>query len=227
MHDLQGLENLTKLNRVYVNNNFVSSIAPLADKPELEELYINDNNISSLLPLENNKKLKILQASNNLLQNIDGLSSLERLEKVYIFNNDLVSLEGVQNLKRLSVFVYSKNSELLPEAEKSKVRELFAKKKKLRYSVIVFSNSCSYFDFFCCIFREIEFQEESSQSQTERVVAFAETISYEDCGIFLITMYGCINGGTISAFSGEDCLMWSWITVLLCLSPSLLICGKY
>ncbi len=135
LQDLKGLEELSKLNRVYADNNFISSLAPLADKPELEELYINDNSIVSLLPLKNNTKLKMLQASNNQLQNIDGLSSLENLEKVYIFNNNLVSLEGVQNLRKLDIFAYSENSEILPDEEKDKVRDLFAKKKKFRVSI--------------------------------------------------------------------------------------------
>ncbi len=135
LHDLKGLENLLNLRRVYVKRNFISSIEPLANKPLLEELSISYNKIVSLQPLRTSTKLKILLVQHNLLTDIKGLERLVNLERVFIFKNRLTSLEGVQNLKKLKVFMFSQESEILPEAEKEKVRKFFARKKAFRFGI--------------------------------------------------------------------------------------------
>lgn len=78
-HDLTGMQNLTGLKSLVLNNRGISDISPLAGLTELETLNLHTNWITDISPLRNMTKLTRLFLSENPITDISPLSGLTEL----------------------------------------------------------------------------------------------------------------------------------------------------
>ncbi|MBC2262809.1 KxYKxGKxW signal peptide domain-containing protein, partial [Listeria sp. FSL L7-0091] len=77
--DLSGIEHLTNLTSLYLNNNAISDISALSGLTSLTTLQLNNNAISDISALSGLTSLTTLQLNNNAISDISALSGLTSL----------------------------------------------------------------------------------------------------------------------------------------------------
>ncbi|EGJ6232919.1 LPXTG cell wall anchor domain-containing protein [Listeria monocytogenes] len=76
---LSGMENLTNLGFLDLEDNQISDISPLSNLTNLSNLWIDNNQISDISPLSNLTNLSSLDLNNNQISDISPLSNLTNL----------------------------------------------------------------------------------------------------------------------------------------------------
>ncbi len=102
--DPTGLEYATNLTHLYLRDNLISDIAPLAHLTNLRALSIGRNQITDLTPLSNLTRLTGLYIGDNLISDINPLAHLTNLRRLGMFRNqvtDITVLAGLVNLTYL------------------------------------------------------------------------------------------------------------------------------
>ncbi|MCW07170.1 LPXTG cell wall anchor domain-containing protein [Listeria monocytogenes] len=105
--DISGMENLTNLGYLHLNNNQISDISPLANLTNLSNLDLYNNQISDISPLANLTNLSDLGLYNNQISDISPLANLTNLSNLDLNNNqisDLSPLSNLTNLKDLGLY---------------------------------------------------------------------------------------------------------------------------
>ncbi len=101
LKNFEGLNNLTEVHDLIVENNGLQSFDGLGLQ-KAEEIQITTNNfLSSLTGLEDLKVVSMLNIDNNkLLANLSGLENLEQLSGLIIYHNVVLqNLDGLSNIK--------------------------------------------------------------------------------------------------------------------------------
>jgi|GEM_PF-620888 len=132
--NISGIEHLSNLRYVYINENNITDISPLASLAKLEYLNIETNNISDISSLSAINSLTGLSMGNNPIanfspietlsnlqtlalvdlsltdENIGFLSSLPQLAELWIPRNSITDLSPLQGLVNLSsLFAFDNN----------------------------------------------------------------------------------------------------------------------
>lgn len=98
---LDGVQRLSRLQTVYADGNRISDLAPLTTRTKLLELRVSRNNISSLAPLSGLPNLFAVEASDNNISDVSPLAGKFMLNTVWVDHNhiaDISPLSGVANL---------------------------------------------------------------------------------------------------------------------------------
>ncbi len=95
-----------------VDNNQISSLAPLDGNSSIEYLSFNNNQITSLEPLSAASNLKALGANNNQITSLEPLSVASGLKSLAANNNKISSPAGLADKPLLETVDLSGNSEL-------------------------------------------------------------------------------------------------------------------
>lgn len=103
---LKGIELFSKLNRLYCDENNLTSLDVSKNK-NLWAMSCQWNSIKSL-DVSNNTKLTVLLCGDNEITNID-LSENTKLEQLYIYRNNLVSLDVSKNTKLRTLMCHQCN----------------------------------------------------------------------------------------------------------------------
>lgn len=104
IHENSGQALFPALEKLYVYNNSIYTLAGIGVFTQLKELHINSNNIKEIEPLFKLSKLQILNLSNNPLQNIEGIEQLKELRDLNLRTCHVRSgLDELQQLHNLSV----------------------------------------------------------------------------------------------------------------------------
>ena len=100
IEDLTGIESCTSLERLYCQDNNISSI-DLSNNPYLWRLYINDNQLTSL-DLSGHVYLEYVTCHNNTLSHLN-IEDCPAIETLFVRYNQLSSLDvsGCPNLRGL------------------------------------------------------------------------------------------------------------------------------
>ncbi len=77
---------------LYLGNNAISNISPLAGLTNLESLYLGDNGISDLSPLTKLTKLRRLALNNNSISDLSPLVGLTNLRWMRLASNNISDL---------------------------------------------------------------------------------------------------------------------------------------
>ncbi|MBN2513768.1 MAG: leucine-rich repeat domain-containing protein, partial [Sedimentisphaerales bacterium] len=99
--DITPLAGLTKLNYLWLFNNNVSDITPLASLTNLITLELFGNNISDITPLTGFVNLIGLYLHNNRISDITPLASLKNLKGLGLCNNSISDISPLANLRNL------------------------------------------------------------------------------------------------------------------------------
>jgi|GEM_PF-903788 len=97
------------LQRLELNNNYISHIQPLKELSLLEFIEIENNNITDISVIENFKELKLLKAGNNKIVNIEGLKNLDKIKNLYLENNQITDITSIINLIEITILDLSNN----------------------------------------------------------------------------------------------------------------------
>ncbi|EAG1722558.1 leucine-rich repeat domain-containing protein [Listeria monocytogenes] len=103
---IEGVQYLTNLRNLYMDNNQISNLTPISGLANLETLHLNNNQISDLGSLSGLINIRNLIMDNNQVSDLTPLSGLISLQTLQLNNNqisDLSSLSNATNLWALSI----------------------------------------------------------------------------------------------------------------------------
>lgn len=108
------LEKLTKLETLFLNDNFISSINSIHFPPKLQELILDGNFIRriDLRTFQFSPLLRELRLDDNLIENLNFLSPLDGLRSLHLGRNRIShvsELDQLSKLTRLVEFVIWRN----------------------------------------------------------------------------------------------------------------------
>ena len=139
--DLTALEHCTNLAVLYLNNNQISDIRPLAnaDLVKLTVLYLANNQLTNLNGLANAKlpNLTSLHLNNNRLTDLNGLANvnLPKLTKLTLNNNQISNVNPLATLTNLTALHLNENQLIdlngLANADLSKLTVLYLANNQL------------------------------------------------------------------------------------------------
>lgn len=77
--DLTGISALPNLGKLFLGNNSLTSLAPLATSTKVSSLDVSSNQLSDITPTANLKALVSVNVANNRLRDLSPLSTLPNL----------------------------------------------------------------------------------------------------------------------------------------------------
>ncbi|MBL4593383.1 MAG: DUF4173 domain-containing protein [Flavobacteriales bacterium] len=103
---LVEINELTHLEKLYLNDNYIYDLDTLTKNTNLTHLYLSTNELKKLSFLKNFKNLDLLDLNNNKLKSLSSLPALTKLESLYLNGNqlnDIMRLSKLPNLEKLSL----------------------------------------------------------------------------------------------------------------------------
>jgi hypothetical protein len=100
--NLAGLEYCTRLTKLYLYDNQIRDISPLANLTSLRELYLSVNQIDDISPLTSLTNLTYLDLSGNGIDDISPLANLTSLTELYLSGNQITDISPLASLTGLS-----------------------------------------------------------------------------------------------------------------------------
>lgn len=118
---LSGLEGLTEINTLVVEEYKISDITALADLSKLSRLDLENNSISDITTLSGLSNLRYLFLSNNSISDISPLANIIYMDTLYLENNNISDITPLSNMNRLSMLYLNGNnvSDITPLAKLS------------------------------------------------------------------------------------------------------------
>jgi len=107
INQIIGLQDLTDLNALRLNDNSITEITGLFNVKNLEFLNLSQNQITKISGLEELTNLKNLDLSFNKIEKMEGLSNLTKLEYLTLDSNQIKEISNIEkcvNLKWLSLY---------------------------------------------------------------------------------------------------------------------------
>ena len=108
--EIKGLENLSGLEKLYLNFNYIAELNNLHYLKNLKSLHLQSNKIREIEGLNSLIKLKFLYLNNNKISKIEGFSNLNKLKSLSIYDNQISEIEGLENLLNLEILNLRNNS---------------------------------------------------------------------------------------------------------------------
>jgi internalin A len=99
---LAGLEKCPNLMEVFLADNQIVDLKPLAGLKNIQSLTLSKNRIADLAPLRELTKLQYLDLSENQIADLGPLAGLTALSALYVSNNRLTDLVPVARLNGLA-----------------------------------------------------------------------------------------------------------------------------
>jgi len=107
--DLSGLEHCSDLVRLWLGDNQISNLQPVAGLADLQQLYFWDNQISDLQPLAGLSELSVLDLSGNEITDLQPLAALTGLNELALDDNGISNLQPLVGLSNLRLLGLSSN----------------------------------------------------------------------------------------------------------------------
>ncbi|EAC5127030.1 LPXTG cell wall anchor domain-containing protein [Listeria monocytogenes] len=113
---IEGVQYLTNLRNLYMDNNQISNLTPISGLTNLEMLQLNNNQISDLSSLSNSTNLWALVINNNQISDLTPISGLTNLEVLQLNNNQVSNLTPISGFTNLGILYLDNNqvSDLTP-----------------------------------------------------------------------------------------------------------------
>ena len=109
INEIKGLEKLTNLSELNLENNRIKEIKGLQDLTILKTLKLGKNRIEEPKGLDNFKTLQILDLRENLIKEIKGLWNLNNLNELNVGRNKIIQIKGLERLHKLTMLEFSFN----------------------------------------------------------------------------------------------------------------------
>ncbi|EAW7173862.1 hypothetical protein FG303_14515 [Listeria monocytogenes] len=111
--DISGVENLTRVGWLVLNNNEISDLSPVKDLKNLYNLQLNNCrlSVSDLSSISNLTRLTSLYLRDNDISELSPLANLTALEWLALENNEISDLSSISNLRQL-VYLNLNNNQI-------------------------------------------------------------------------------------------------------------------
>ncbi|WEV75382.1 leucine-rich repeat domain-containing protein [Bifidobacterium sp. ESL0800] len=97
--DLSNLSGLSQLTTLHLTDNAISNLSSLVPSsgslPKIEELYLDDNQIQDLRPLASLTTMKTLKLKRNNISDITPLTSMTGIWALYLDNNQISNISSI------------------------------------------------------------------------------------------------------------------------------------
>ena len=117
IYEIKGLEHLTSLQILDLNNNQIVEIKGLDRLTNLQELLLNGNWIEEIEGLENLTNLEKLDLRWNRIEKIKGMETLTNLRELDLSHNYIEEIRGLENLTNLREIGLWDSNEMLRRDE--------------------------------------------------------------------------------------------------------------
>ncbi|KPB05696.1 leucine-rich repeat domain-containing protein [Bacillus sp. CHD6a] len=112
-----GLEKAVNLEFLFLYENSIEDLSPLAGLKKLYMLDVEENNLTNVNPLSNLTNLSILGLGNNPITKIDALAGLTNLEVLALHHTQISDISALANLNNLTfVTLADTNIDFSPES---------------------------------------------------------------------------------------------------------------
>jgi Leucine-rich repeat (LRR) protein len=101
--EIKGLDNLSNLNKLYLDFNRINEIEGLNNLNNLKSLHFQWNKIGKIEGLNNLTKLEYLYLNNNEIDKIQGIQNLQNLKSLMIYDNQITEIENIEHLSNLEI----------------------------------------------------------------------------------------------------------------------------
>ena len=98
VESLVGIQNVTKLQELWLNNNSITDIGSISDLAALDLLYLNNNPITDISPLSGLRRLTDLDLSFTAISDVSALSSLTNLGWLRLNDNSITDISALSEL---------------------------------------------------------------------------------------------------------------------------------
>ncbi|WP_219931321.1 Ig-like domain-containing protein, partial [Listeria monocytogenes] len=115
--DLSPVKDLKRLSNLQVTGCGISDISSLSNLTSLTSLYLESNNISDLSPLANLTGLTFMRLDGNEISDLSSLSRLVRLSLLNLTNNQISDVSPLKNLSHLTNISIANQSLTLPSVK--------------------------------------------------------------------------------------------------------------
>jgi len=102
IRNLEGMQHLTALREVNLNNNQIQRLTPLQGLRNLERLLLDNNEVQNLYPLAEMESLRWLWLDRNRVQDIQALANLTNLEWLTLWVNQVEDISPLSRLTNLN-----------------------------------------------------------------------------------------------------------------------------
>jgi internalin A len=106
---LAGLEQCPHLMEVFLADNQIADLKPLAGLKNLQSLTLSKNRIADLAPLRDLTKLQFLEVSDNAIADLGPLGGLTALSAMYVTGNKITDVGPVASLTKLASLSVGRN----------------------------------------------------------------------------------------------------------------------
>jgi len=113
--DLEGVQYLTSLASLIINDNQITNLGPLSHLTNLTGLNLAHNDVNNIEPLRGLSSLMVLDLSFNQISQVEPLGNLTHLLTFNLSNNHISDLSALTHLSTLFM-AYSQLIELPPTA---------------------------------------------------------------------------------------------------------------
>ncbi|MCM1989942.1 lectin like domain-containing protein [Oceanirhabdus seepicola] len=120
---LAGIENLTSLQSLSLDENEIVNIEQLSKLKDLKSLTLNNNKISSIKSLGKLNKLEILSIKWNHIKDVEGIEGHTSLEGLDLSNNVITDISELGKLSKLKSLALN-NNEIHNISSLSKLKKL-------------------------------------------------------------------------------------------------------
>ncbi|WP_404347995.1 leucine-rich repeat domain-containing protein [Sutcliffiella horikoshii] len=114
---IKGLERAVNLEILFLYDNSIEDLSPLAGLTKLFMLEVEENNVTNVNPLSNLSNLYILGLGNNPITKIDALAGLTNLEGLFLHNTQISDISALTDLFNLTfITLADTNVDFSPES---------------------------------------------------------------------------------------------------------------
>lgn len=131
---LEGIEALSSLESLRLDNNMLTDISPLADLKKLTTLTLRGNQINDLSPLARLTRLQVLDLRDNAVGDASFLAELTDLEDLNLRGNEIADISFLATLTKLKELNLRDNEiiDISALAQLPKLEDLNLRNNKIR-----------------------------------------------------------------------------------------------
>lgn len=107
--DLSPIASFTTLTKLNASNNKISDISTLENLTNLKTINLTNNNISEISVLNNKNNLEYLYLNNNKINSLDSLSGINTIKELYCSENEIDTIDNIINISSLEKLDVRKN----------------------------------------------------------------------------------------------------------------------
>ena len=109
LSSIAGLSRFTHFTSLYLSDNRLSRLQPLAKHNNLLALALDENQFDDIAALSGLIRLNLLSLDSNRISNLEPLAKLTQIKYLYLGNNRIVRIDSLKNLENLVALDLSAN----------------------------------------------------------------------------------------------------------------------